>query len=95
MQVSQKCNKSLAGECELRTSQSKLATQAQTLVNGESVSNVQFQQSRVQFGGKHAKAKPQASAQQKMSLFVRLAKLRERSNSAAVWCKETEFRPRS
>ena len=69
--VSQKCNKSLAGECKSRTSQGKLATQAQTLVNGGSMSNVQFQQPRVQFGGKHAKAKPQASAQQKMSLFVR------------------------
>ncbi|CAE7569710.1 unnamed protein product [Symbiodinium natans] len=55
--VSQKCNKSLAGECKSRTSQGKLATQAQTLVNGGSMSNVQFQQPRVQFGGKHAKAK--------------------------------------
>ena len=69
--VSQRCNKSLAGECKSRTSQGKLATQAQTLVNGGNMSHVQFQQPRVQFGGKHAKAKPQASAQQKMSLFVR------------------------
>ncbi|CAE7466241.1 unnamed protein product, partial [Symbiodinium natans] len=44
--VSQKCNKSLAGECKSRTSQGKLVTQAQTLVNGGSMSNVQFQQPR-------------------------------------------------
>ena len=35
------------------------------------MSQVQFQQPRVQFGGKQAKAKPKASAQQKMSMFVR------------------------